>query len=286
MVDEAGPQLSADIFGGQGADPDLLAELYDLEHDAATGDLVFYREMASRLEGTVLDLGCGSGRLFRAFLDGGAHQIVAIDGSAALLRRAEARIASDRELAAAAAAGAIILQLADVRALSHPRLRKGVGLAVAAGVLPHLDGPDEALRMFSAVRPLLAGHGRLVIDDVGPGLLPVRDLPLSVDWRRQMHGREVVRRSSLIRRERPEGLRIAYSTITDAVQADGTIARLPASHRLWYPYPDALTRLVELAGMRVELSYGSHDLEPLGPGSERRIMVVARADSAVDVPAR
>ena len=286
MADESGLPMSADIFAGQGADPDLLAELYDLEHDAVTGDLVFYREMANRLDGPVLDLGCGSGRLFRAFLDGGAHRIVAIDGSAALLRRAEARIAADQELAAAAASGAISLHLADLRALPRLPIKEGIGLAVAAGVLPHLDGPDEALRMLAAVRPLLARHGRLVIDDVGPGMLPVRDLPRSVDWRRQMHGREVVRRSSLMRREAPEGLWIAYSTITDAVRPDGTIARLPASHRLWYPYTEALARLMAQVGMRVELSYGSHDLEPLGPGSERRIVVVARADSASDGPAR
>ncbi len=286
MADEPGLPVSADIFAGQGADPEVLAELYDLEHDEATGDLFFYREMASRLDGPVLDLGCGSGRLFRAFLEGGAHRIVAIDGSGALLRRAEARIAGDPQLATAAAAGAISLHLADLRALPRLPIKEGIGLAVAAGVLPHLDGPEDALRMLSAVRPLLALDGRLVIDDVGPGMLPVRDLPLSVDWRRQMHGREVVRRSSLIRREAPEGLRIAYSTITDAVGPDGTIARLPASHRLWYPYAEALARVVAQAGMRVELSYGSHDLEPLGPGSERRIVVVARADSATDGLAR
>ena len=29
--------------------------------------------------------------------------------------------------------------------------------------------------------------------------------------------------------------------------------------------------------MAVELTYGSHDLEPLGPESERRIVVVRRA---------
>ncbi len=277
MADEPGSPVSADIFAGQGTDPELLAELYDLEHDAVTGDVAFYREMVSRLDGPVLDLGCGSGRLFRAFLDGGAPRIVAIDGSAALLRRAEARIAADPVLAAAAAAGALSLHLADLRALPRLPIREGIGLAVAAGVLPHLDGPEEGLRLLNAVRPLLAPDGRLVIDDVGPGLLPVRDLPLSVDWRRQLHGREVVRRSSLIRREAPEGLRIAYSTITDAVRPDGTIARLPASHRLWYPYAAALEQLVAQAGMRVEMSYGSHDLDPPGTGSERRILVVARA---------
>jgi hypothetical protein len=105
--------------------------------------------------------------------------------------------------------------------------------------------------------------------------MPDRDMPLSVDWRRSLGGREVVRRSELVRRESPEGLRVAFSTIADAVQPDGTIARLPASHQLWYPSPEALSALVKQAGMVVELSYGSHDLEPLGRESGRRIYVVA-----------
>jgi hypothetical protein len=73
---------------------------------------------------------------------------------------------------------------------------------------------------------------------------------------------------------------VAFSTIADAVQPDGTIARLPASHQLWYPSPEALAALVKQAGMVVELSYGSHDLEPLGRKSGRRIFVVAYEPAA------
>jgi hypothetical protein len=146
---------------------------------------------------------------------------------------------------------------------------------VAVGVLPHLNGPEDALRLLGGVRSVLAKGGRLVLDDLGPAEMPDRDMPLSVDWRRTLGGREVVRRSELVRRASPEGLRVAFSTIADAVQPDGTIARLPASHELWYPSPEALAALVRQAGMVVELSYGSHDLEPLGRGSGRRIFVVA-----------
>jgi SAM-dependent methyltransferase len=64
--------VSADIFASQPADEDRLAELYDLEHDDLIEDLDFYRELARRTAGPVLDLGCGSGRLFGTLLDGGA----------------------------------------------------------------------------------------------------------------------------------------------------------------------------------------------------------------------
>jgi len=267
--------VSADIFASQPADEDLLAELYDLEHEDLVDDLVFYRELTRRADAPVLDLGCGSGRLFRTLLDGGAPRILGIDASAALLRRAEARIAGDERLAAAARDGRLSVMRGDVRAISTLNIRERFGLAVAVGVLPHLDGPEDALRLLGGARSVLARGGRLVIDDLGPAEMPLRDMPLSVDWRREMDGREVVRRSELVRRESPEGLRVAFSTIADAVQPDGTIARLPASHQLWYPSPEALFALVKQAGMVVELSYGSHDLEPLGRESGRRIYVVA-----------
>ena len=267
--------MSADIFASQPADEDRLAELYDLEHDELTEDFDFYRELTRRTAGPVLDLGCGSGRLFGTLLEGGAPRILGLDASSALLRRAEARIAGDERLAAAARDGRLSVMRGDVRAISTLNIRERFDLAVAVGVLPHLDGPEDALRLLGGVRSVLARGGRLVIDDLGPAEMPVRDMPLSIDWKREMDGREVVRRSELVRRESPEGLRVAFSTIADAVQPDGTIARLPASHQLWYPSPEALAALVKQAGMVVELSYGSHDLEPLGRESGRRIYVVA-----------
>jgi len=272
--------MSGDIFASQPSDEDRLAELYDLEHDGQVADLPFYRELTRRAGGPVLDLGCGTGRLFGTLMDGGAARIVGLDGSAALLRRAEARIASDARLSEAAQDQRLGLVRGDVRALATLNIRDRFSLAVAVGVLAHLDGPEDALRLLGGVRSLLARGGRLVIDDLGPGAMPERDLPLSVDWRRQMNGREVVRRSELIRRESPEGLRVAFSTMTDAVQTDGTIARLPASHRLWYPSPEALGTLVSQAGMVVEMSYGSHDLEPLDRESARRIFIVVYVPGA------
>ncbi len=89
----------------------------------------------------------------------------------------------------------------------------------------------------------------------------------------------MVRRSRLERRETPEGLRVAYATLTDVVRPDGTIARLPASWRLWYPSPAALVALAEEAELAVESVFGSHDLDPLNEESERCI-VVARPTTA------
>jgi SAM-dependent methyltransferase len=264
--------VSADIFAGQPGDADLLAAIYDLEHDAASDDVGFYRRLVRRGRGRLLDLGCGSGRLFRAFLDGGASAIHGIDGSPALLRRAELRIAADRVLAEAAAAGRLTVAPGDVRRPPRGRWR----WITAIGVLPHLDGPEAALQMLAAAAGRLEPQGRLVLDDLGPGEMPAHDLPLSLDWERLLEGRAVVRRSQLTRREAPDGLRVDYLTMTDAVRADGTIARLPAKFRLWYPSHSVLEGLIGEAGLAIELTYGSHDLEPLNEESDRRIVIAMR----------
>jgi SAM-dependent methyltransferase len=265
----------SDMFAGQPSDEPILAELYDLEHDEITEDLVFYREWARRTRGAVIDLGCGSGRLLRSLIDGGATRVVGLDGSPDLLARAASRIAQDPGLAAAHAAGRIETTVGDVRA---PATTERFDLAILAGVLAHLDGPEEAVQAFAAARRLLAPNGLLIVDTLGPGGWPPHDLPLSVDWKRRIGERQVVRRSQLARTEAPEGMRVEYLTLTDLVEADGTIARLPAGFRLWYPSPSAIIALAGEAKLEVESAFGSHDLEPPDEWSERCIVVLRRAN--------
>jgi SAM-dependent methyltransferase len=272
----AGAAGLSDILGGQPSDEAVLAELYDLEHDEITEDLAFYREWARRAKGAIIDLGCGSGRLFGALLAGGARKIVGIDGSPALIERARARIARDERLHRAHDEGRIELAVGDVRTARHPHR---FSLAILAGVMAHLDGPEEGLRALIAARQLLKAGGMLIVDTLGPGALPRHDLPLSIDWERRVDGRHVVRRSQLTRTEAPEGLRVEYATLTDLAQADGTIARLPAGFRLWYPSSAALIGMAREAALEVEAAFGSHDLEPLDDGSERCIVVLRRAAS-------
>jgi hypothetical protein len=162
----------------------------------------------------------------------------------------------------------------DVREVSRP---ERYALAVLAGVLSHLDGPDDARRALEAAGRLLADDGALIVDAVGPGGLPTEDLPLSVDWDRMVGGRRVVRSSRIDLTESADGLRVAYETLTDLEEPDGTIARLPARFGLWYPSPSSLITLAKEANLEIEATYGSHDLDPLDEDSERCIAVMRRA---------
>lgn len=270
---QAAARLS-DILAGQAADPRVLAAVYDLEHDEIVEDRVFYRELSARHHGDVADLGCGSGRLFGAFFAGGATRVVGFDGSESLLERAAARVAADPELSEVAAEGHVELVRADVRTVRHPGR---FALAVLASVLSHLDGRADARLALEAARALLADDGTLIVDILGPGGLPTRDLPLSVDWERMLDGRRVRRSSRIEREPGPDGLRVTYDTLTELEDPDGTIARLSARFGLWYPSPSTLSAIASESGLEVEATFGSYDLEPLDEVSDRCIAVMRRA---------
>ena len=70
---------------------------------------------------------------------------------------------------------------------------------------------------------------------------------------------------------------------TDLAEADGTIARVPASFRLWYPSPSAVVALAAEAGLEVHAAFGSHDLAPLDGASERCIVVLRPASDGPGV---
>ena len=86
-----------------------------------------------------------------------------------------------------------------------------------------------------------------------------------------MNGQEVVRRSQLMSRDAPEGLRVAFSTIVDVGRPDGTIARFPASYRLWYSSDDALVELIRQAGLasslRTARTTWTRPMRPVSVGS-------------------
>jgi SAM-dependent methyltransferase len=269
----------SDIFAGQRADAAELAEVYDLEHDDVDEDLPFWRELVRRRPGAVLDVGCGSGRLFRTLLDGGASPLVGVDGSAALLERAHERIRRDDLLRAARAEERLVVLQGDARRPpAGIQTASGYELVILAGVVPHLEDPAQLAAMLRHLAPLVSQDGRIVIDDLGPARLPHRDLPLSVDWQRDHSGARIVRRSQLERREEPGGMRIAYATITERRDPDGTIRSLPASFRLWYPSVMSIERAAAEAGLLVDLVWGSYELDPYDPtDSERRIAVIRPA---------
>ena len=242
----------------------------------ARKDVAFYVAEAdrhARSAGTVLDLGCGTGRLLLPLVRAG-HRVFGVDRSPAMLRRCAEKLA--REPAEVRSRAGLLE--GDVREFEVPR--SGFGLAIAPfRILQHLTTVDDQLHCLATVRRHLAPNGRFAFDVFNPNFAlmakdrsaetedtPERQLPDGRFFRRafkvlRVHWVEQVNDVELIYYVRAGG----GGEVTRVVQA--------FSMR-WYNVPE-LEHLLVRAGFTVEATYGDFDRSPLRDGTAE-IVVVAR----------
>src|SRR5262249_29712293 len=136
------------------------AALYDYEYRRRRADVTFYRELAKRRGGPVLELGAGSGRLTIPLARDG-HEVVALDRAPAMLDRLRARVDA---LPAAARARVTVLE-GDLCTFDVPRAHARFPLVVAAfNVLEHLYTRGEVAACLAAVERHLAPDGAFAFD--------------------------------------------------------------------------------------------------------------------------
>jgi ubiquinone/menaquinone biosynthesis C-methylase UbiE len=153
---------------------DQYAPFYDWENarTVARRDVAFWRSLARRQSGAVLELGCGTGRLALPLMRSGAH-LVGIDRSEAMLGRARLK-----------ARRAGLLDRArfvrgDIRRLPF-RARPGFGLVMAPyGMLQSLTRERDLAETLHSVARVLRRDGLFGID-----LVP--DLPRWSEYSRRV----------------------------------------------------------------------------------------------------
>jgi SAM-dependent methyltransferase len=237
------------------SDYDLFAHLYDLEHRDLDQDLDLYRNFAARCDGTVLELGSGTGRVTLALAQVG-FDVVGIDESAVMLELAQARVAEaglDRQ---------VHLEHADVRQIAWPR-RFALAVWPLNGFL-HLPSRADQLRALGNVQRALLPGGVLIVDLPNPHMA----------FAPQPDDQLVVRRS--VRSEQGDLVTSMVSTRTDLANQvqqmtlfydtvgcqDGVVRRTAAEMDLRFVYRYEMVGLLEGTGFEVDAVYGSHDLEP------------------------
>ena len=167
---------------------DEYAPFYDWENARTLGrrDVAFWRRMAARAGGAVLELGCGTGRVSLPLVRGGVR-LVGIDRSAAMLARAEQRARVLRRSHVRGrrdgVGGSLALVRGDIRALPFRARRFSMVLA-PYGVLQSLLGDRDLAATLDSVGRVLAPGGTFGID-----LVP--DVPSwrEYDNRVQLRGR-------------------------------------------------------------------------------------------------
>src|SRR5216117_4003084 len=201
-----------------------LAALYDVATAPLEGgpDVEWFRALARRTGGPILELGCGTGRIAVPIAQEG-HHVVGLDRSAAMLERAERR--------ARHANVEVRWVEGDMRAFSF---NEGFALVfVALNSFLMLD-PDDRWACLARVREHMAPRGRVAIDVFQPDPEVVVGLDGGVvdEWERvDPEGGRVVRKFSSSRAN-VDGVtqRIWYDETAD----DGAVRRIAGTTTLHY----------------------------------------------------
>lgn len=268
-----------------------VAEDFGLLYDevpayAGRGDVPFYVGEAARVNGgpaTVLELGCGTGRLLLPLARAG-HDVTGVDASSAMLTRCRAKLAAEPADVRSRAA----LHEADVRdltlrrpAVAEAASEAGDGFTLVVApfrILQHLVTPTDQLRCLSAVGRHLARGGRLVFDVFNPHFaLMTADRSAEFDdtpERPMADGRHLRRTARVTRVHWTQ--QVSEVELIYYVRSGTEVERIVQAFAMrWYGVAE-LEHLLARTGFRVEAVYGDFDRSPLGDESPEIVVVAAR----------
>jgi SAM-dependent methyltransferase len=251
-----------------------LARLYDLDLVADPGDLDLYLALAARAGGPVLELGVGTGRLAVPLAAAG-YAVTGVDLDPAMLARAEARGA-----ATPGARGRLRLVEADMRDVRLPDAGEYRLAFIALNSLLVLEDRASQAAAVRTMAAHLAPGGIAVVDVWLPDAedLARFDGRLSLEYPRTdpETGLLVTKVASAIHDAATATIRL--TVVYEEGRQGEPPARWLREDRLRLVSADELRRSAEDAGLEVELLAGDYELEPLGPGSERAVLVAIRRD--------
>jgi SAM-dependent methyltransferase len=251
-----------------------LARLYDLDLSEDPGDLDLYLALAGRSGGPLLELAVGSGRLAVPLARAG-YEVTGVDVDPAMLERA--RHTAGR--AGSAAARRLHLVEADARTA---RLPDAGGFALAYVPLNSIflmgTRADQAA-VVATLAAHLAPGGIAVVDAWLPAAedLGRYDGRLVLEWVREDPATgHVVTKSGAASWDAASGV-VHLTTIFEEGPQGSPPARWIREDRMRLVSPDELVSFAESAGLELETLAGDYDLEPIGPGAERVILVARRS---------
>ncbi len=251
-----------------------LARYYDLDLSDDPGDLEMYLAIAGSVEGDILELMAGSGRIAVPLAASG-RRVVAIDNAPAMLARAATLWSRDTDRATGAR---LDLIEADATAVM---LDDRFGLVlVALNSLLLLDH-DTQPELFATMARHLAPGGRAVVDVWLPTSedLALYDGRQVLDWvRHDDETGEWVAKTSAARYE--NGWRVAdVTTFFDAWRdpaTDGPLRRSMRRDRAWLSDAKRIADMAERASLEIDVLAGDYDMGPFDADSDRLIMVCRR----------
>ena len=245
---------------------DALARLYDLDLAEDPGDDIgLYLALAERTGGPILELAAGTGRIARPLAAAG-YAVTAVDFDPAMLAR----------LTATAPGGVTTVQ-ADLATWRSPAAAYRLAILGLNSLFLLAERQQQRAAVESLAAALVPG-GLAVVDIWLPDAADLarydQRLLLDYVWIDPETGRTVTKTVSALHDA------ATATVLLSAIYEEG----LPGEPALRWIRRDTLRligagELVDLAGaagLEVEVLAGDYGLEPLGPGSERAILVARR----------
>ena len=249
-----------------------LARLYDLDLVEDPGDLDLYLALAKGSGGPILELAAGTGRLAVPLAAAG-HVVTAVDLDPAMLERASARARAEP-----AANDRLELLEADLLDLDLPGAGAYRFAFIALNSLFLLATREAQRQAFRTLAKHLGPDGVAAVDV----WLPEPDdlarfdgrLILEYERRDSESGLNVTKAAAA--RFDPASAIVDLTAIYEEGAPGEPTVRWIRHDALRLVGADELRSMAEDAGLIVESLAGGYDLDLIGPGSERAIVVARR----------
>ncbi len=248
-----------------------IADIYDFSYEDFTEDVDFYENLAQSVDGPLLELGVGSGRVAVPLALAG-YDVAGIDTSPSMLAQAKSRLKAAGKLK-----GSLELLSGDMT--SFDLGRQFAMVFVAANTFQHLLTTEEQLACLKRARQHLKPDGIFSMGVRSPASVSWEEAdwaPLQLNWTRTDPATgEVVMKMAV---EQPDPGRMVrrLTYVYDRVSRDGAVKRSVFATELRHSTQAELALLLQQAGLRVTHVYGDYDLSPVGFGDD--LIFVARVE--------
>lgn len=251
------------------ADPfTAIAPFYDLDFEEYDDDVSFYQSLAEFHGESVLELGCGTGRVAVPLAAAGLR-VTGVDVNAAMLALARRRGGRRRGLA---------WRRGDMRTIDLGQTFALV--TVPLGGLQHLATIDDVAAALATIARHLAPDGVAVADVEAPHRddFDPTPQPLVEHWTKPWgDGGHVTKTVSIAARPSENVKEITWHF--DVVSRGGAVRRTTTAFTFRTITLPELTLAAWLAGLRVSATFGDYEFTAFDDFSERLVVLLQHEDA-------